>query len=265
MRLVTFGVGPEGPGRAGVRVGHRILDIEAASRVNGEPLPASVNALLAAGRGAMSRVQALARAAMTGARPFSHALHEERAVRLLPPVGDAGLVGHDGKIAWPAAAAPVACVPQVVAVIGRRGNAASPEEALDCLAGVTLLLALEGAGSTGPRANGLPGLGALGPEIVTMDEIADPRGLWLSCTVNGKERLRSSLHDPIGELPLLFGRASRQAPVEPGSLLRLGMPAAAAAEAAKAGKLLLEPGDVVECAIEGIATLRITVVAPGSS
>ena len=89
MRLVTYSVGPGGPARAGVRVGHRILDIEAGSRVKGEPLPASIKALLAAGRGALSRVQALAKAAATEARSFSQAMHEERAIRLLPPVPDA--------------------------------------------------------------------------------------------------------------------------------------------------------------------------------
>ena len=80
MRLVTYSVGPAGPARAGVRVGHRILDIETASRVKGEPLPASIKALLAAGRGAMSRVQALAKAATPGAglvlaRPARGARH----------------------------------------------------------------------------------------------------------------------------------------------------------------------------------------------
>ena len=89
MRLVTYSVGPDGPARAGVRVGHRVLDIEAASRVKGEPLPSTIKTLLAAGRGALSRVQALAKAATTEARSFSHAMHEERAIRLLPPVPDA--------------------------------------------------------------------------------------------------------------------------------------------------------------------------------
>ena len=41
MRLVTFTTANGAP-RIGVRVGHRVLDIEAASRVDGEPLPASM-------------------------------------------------------------------------------------------------------------------------------------------------------------------------------------------------------------------------------
>src|SRR4051812_33193370 len=55
MRLITFTAANAAP-RIGVRVGHRILDIEAASRVDGEPLPSTMRALLAQGRGALSRV-----------------------------------------------------------------------------------------------------------------------------------------------------------------------------------------------------------------
>ena len=62
MRLVTYS-GPLGAARTGVRVGHRILDIETASRVKGEPLPSNMRGLLQLGRGALSRVQALVRAA----------------------------------------------------------------------------------------------------------------------------------------------------------------------------------------------------------
>jgi 2-keto-4-pentenoate hydratase/2-oxohepta-3-ene-1,7-dioic acid hydratase in catechol pathway len=258
MRLVTYGVGPEGPGRAGVRVGHRVLDVEAASRVNGEPLPASLAALFSAGRGAMARVQSLVRAATTQAGSFSHALHEERAVRLMPPLGDAGLVGHDATIAWPAAAAPLACQPQLVFVVGRRGLAVSREEALDCVAGVTILIALDGGGSPDPAGKGLPGFGALGPEIVTMDEIADPWGLWLSCSVNGEELLRASLHDPVGEMTGLLERASRQAPIEPGDLFGAAVPGGGDA-------IRLEPGDTVECSIEGVASLRAMIAAPGGA
>lgn len=258
MRLVNFGAKPEGTARAGVRVGHRILDIESASRVNGEPLPSGIAALLAAGRGAMSRVQSLAKAAARQAGAFSHALHEERAVRLLPPVGDAGLVGHDATVAWPAAAAPLACAPQLVFVIGRRALAVPRHEALDCVAGITILVALDAAASPSASPRELPGLGVLGPEIVTMDEIADPWGLWLSCSVNGRERLRASLHDPVAGLPAMLEVASRQSPLEPGEAFRVG-------PAGTAPPLALEPGDTVECSLEGIAALRARVLAPGEN
>jgi len=287
MRLVTYSVGPAGTARAGVRVGHRILDIESASRVKGEPLPSSVKALLAAGRGAMSRVQALAKAATSGAGPFSHALHEERAVRLLPPVPDADrflrvgrdhrpqpdgragnahsaeaaqepaafvkigsrLVGQDAKVALPAGTARVDCEPELVFVIGRHALGVKKEDAMDYVAGVTIL-------------NDVPGFAPLGPEIVTMDEIADPYDLWMTCSVNGVERLRVNTRDQVGKLPDILEHYSRHGPLDPGDLFCAG--ATGGGAAGKAG-LVLGPGDAIESSIEGVATLRTLVAAPGES
>jgi hypothetical protein len=84
MRLVTFSPTASTAPRAGVRVGHRVLDIEAGSRVDGEPLPASMKMLLREGRGAFSRVQALAKAAQSTPGRFAGAMYEEGAVRFLP-------------------------------------------------------------------------------------------------------------------------------------------------------------------------------------
>ena len=136
MRLVTYSVGPAGPPRAGVRVGHRILDIEAASRVNGEPLPSSVKALLAAGRGALARVQALAKAATTEARPFTKDMFEERAIRFLPPVPDADrvLCMRRVDVAKGAPGEPAALLMPSSRLVGHNAKAALPEGAvgLDC-------------------------------------------------------------------------------------------------------------------------------------
>ena len=312
MRLVTYCVGPAGPARAGVRVGHRILDIEAASRVNGEPLPASVKALLAAGRGAMSRVQALVKAATTGAKSFSHALHEERAVRLLPPVPDADkflcvgknyrqhldelvksdllkeipqeptafvklnscLVGQDAKVARPAGIVRLDYEPELVFVIGRRALGVKKVDAMDYVAGVTILNDLTcrdlqkrevASGSRFWTAKNIPGFGPLGPEIVTMDEIADPYDLWMTCSVNGQERMRVNTRDQIWKLPDILEHFSRYIPLEPGDLFSTGAPGGVAVGKPNAAELFLKPGDVVECSIEGIATLRTTIVAPGEA
>jgi len=277
MRLVTYSVGPAWLARAGVRVGHRVLDIEAASRVKGEPLPSTVKALLAAGRGALSRVQALSKAAVTEARSFSHAMHEERAIRLLPPVPDAGrflcagpespatdppastrlpasLVGHDAKVARPRGAARLDCAPVLVFVVGRRGLGVTEADAMDHVAGITLLNDLRAGSGAAP-----PGFAPLGPEIVTMDELPDPHDLWVTCSVNGGERRRVNAADAFQRLPALLERFAREEALEPGDLLCAG-----SAEAAGAGPGL-EPGDVVECAVEGVATLRTTIVAPADS
>lgn len=312
MRLVTYCVGPAGPARAGVRVGHRILDIEAASRVKGEPLPSSMKALLAAGRGALSRVQALAKAAVSEARSFSQAMHEERAIRLLPPVPDADkflcvgknyrqhldelvkndllkeipqeptafvklnscLVGNDAKVVRPQGIVRLDYEPELVFVIGRRALGVKKIDAMDYVAGVTILNDLTcrdlqkkevASGSRFWTGKNIPGFGPLGPEIVTMDEIPDPYDLWMTCAVNGVERMRVSTRDQIWKLPDILEHFSRYIPIEPGDLFATGAPGGVAVGKPNAAELFLKPGDVVECGIEGIATLRTYIVGPGDA
>ena len=309
MRLVTYS-GPLGAARTGVRVGHRILDIETASRVKGEPLPSSMRALLQGGRGALSRVQALVRAAQSGGSGgMGVAMFEEKAVRLLPPVPDpdkflcvgknyrahleelkkhdlikempeevtgfvkvtSSLVGHDARVAKPALVERLDYEPELVFVIGRRalGVKASDEDAMDYAVGVTLLNDLTdrdmqkrevASGSRFWTSKNAPGFGPIGPEIVTMDEIEDPYDLWITCTVNGEERMRVNTRDQIWKLPQILEHFSRTIPLEPGDMFSTGAPGGVAVGKPDAESLYLKPGDVVECAIEGITTLRTTII-----
>jgi 2-keto-4-pentenoate hydratase/2-oxohepta-3-ene-1,7-dioic acid hydratase in catechol pathway len=285
MRLVTYCSPASGPPRAGVRVGHRVLDIEAASRVDGEPLPASIRLLLREGRGALARVQALAKAAQSTPGRFSSAMAEEGAIRFMPPVPDpdkllcvaatqpdiggfvklnASLVGHNAKVAKPAAVARLCCEPELVFVIGRRAlGVASDLEIEDYVAGVTLLNDLTdgdlhereaASGSRSWESKNAPGFGPLGPEIVTLDEVGDPYDLWLTCSVNGEERLRMNTREQPWRMEHVLAHFSRAGAVEPGDMFAIGAPASGAA-------CVLKPGDVVECAIEGVTTLRNTIVA----
>jgi len=308
MRLVTYTSGSNGTARAGVRVGHRILDIEGASRVNGEPLPSGMRALLGMGRGALSRVQALVRAAQTGAG-LGASMVEEKAVRFLPPVPDPDkflcvgknyrahleelkkhdlikempeevtgfvkilscLVGHDARVVKPAAVERLDYEPELVFVIGKRalGFNANEDDAMDYAVGVTLLNDLTdrdmqkrevASGSRFWTSKNAPGFGPVGPEIVTMDEIGDPYDLWLTCSVNGEERMRVNTGDQIWKLPQILEHFSRTMPIEPGDMFSTGAPGGVAVGKPNAQSLFLQPGDIVECSIEGITTLRTYIV-----
>ena len=310
MRLVTFSPLPEGYPRAGVRVGHRILDIEAGSRVDGEPLPRSMKELLRAGRGALSRVVALAKAAQSNAGRFSGAMYEEGAVRWLPPVPDpdkflcvgknyrahleelkkndlikempeevtgfvklqSSLVGHEAKVAKPAAVARLDYEPELVFVIGRRTSGfTDDDEWTDRVVGVTILNDLTdrdmqkrevASGSRFWTAKNAPGFGPVGPEIITLDEIEDAYDLWMVCTVNGEERMRVNTGDQIWKMDDILKHFSRTMVLEPGDMFSTGAPGGVAVGKPNAAELFLKPGDVVECGIEGLATLRTTIVAP---
>ena len=309
MRLVTFTSAGSAP-RVGVRVGHRVLDIEAGSRVNGEPLPSTMRALLREGRGAMSRVQALAKAAQSQAGRYSAAMFEERAIRFLPPVPDPDkflcvgknyrahleelkkhdlikempeevtgfvkltscLTGHDTKVVKPAAVARLDYEPELVFVIGKRAlGVKKTDDPWDYVAGVTVLNDLTdrdmqkrevASGSRFWTSKNAPGFGPVGPEIVTLDEIADPYDLWMVCTVNGEERMRVNTRDQIWKMNDILEHFSRTIPLEPGDCFSTGAPGGVAVGKANAEALFLKPGDVVECSIDGVTTLRNTIVAP---
>src|SRR5258706_3021859 len=176
MRLITY-FQQGGLPRIGVRVGHRVLDIEAASRVDGEPLPGTMKTLLQEGRGALSRVKALSKAAQTNSGRFAGAMVEERAIRFLPPVPDAdkllcvgknyrahleelkrndlinempeeptgcimlnsSLGGHNAKMAKPDGIPHLDYEPELVVVIGRRALGVGKEVAMYYAVGVTIL------------------------------------------------------------------------------------------------------------------------------
>ena len=312
MRLLTFRIrGVDAP-RIGVRVERRVLDLAAAAGVAGEaPPPSRMRDLLAAGRPAMKQVRKLWELAQVDRDGFGAALLDEREIRFLPPVPDADkflcvgknyrshleelrkndlltetpqeptafvklnscLVGHNAKVARPGGVTALDYEPELVFVIGRRALGAKKKDALDHVAGVTILNDLTdrdaqkrevASGSRFWTGKNIPGFGPLGPEIVTMDEIPDPYDLWMVCSVNGEQRMRVNTRDQIWKLPEILEHFSRHIPIEPGDMFSTGAPGGVAVGKANAAELFLKPGDVVECSIEGVATLRTTIVSPGA-
>jgi 5-carboxymethyl-2-hydroxymuconate isomerase/acylpyruvate hydrolase len=292
MRLLTFSTKDNPSPRVGLRQGKRILDLAS------HGFPTRMKDLLAAGRAALARVRALGEDWKEDPSRFS-AL-EEKDIRYLPPIPDADkflcvgknyrqhleelrrndlltetpqeptafvklnscLSGHGARVARPEGVVRLDYEPELVFVIGRRALGAKKAEALDYVAGVTILNDLTdrdlqkrevASGSRFWTGKNIPGFGPLGPEIVTLDEIRDPYDLWMTCSVNGEERMRVNTRDQIWKLPDILEHFSRFIPIEPGGVA-VGKPNAA--------ELFLKPGDVVECGIEGIATLRTHIVSP---
>jgi 2-keto-4-pentenoate hydratase/2-oxohepta-3-ene-1,7-dioic acid hydratase in catechol pathway len=313
VRLITFSVrGTDSP-RIGARVARQVLDLAAAAGVAGEPAPpVRMRNLLAAGDQAMKRVRELAAEAHADREGFAAALLDEREIRYLPPVPDADkflcagknyrthleelkrndlltenpqeptafvklnscLAGHNARVARPEGIVSLDYEPELVFVIGKRALAAKKKDALDYVAGVTILNDLTdrdaqkrevASGSRFWTSKNIPGFGPLGPEIVTMDEIPDPYDLWMVCTVNGEQRMRVNTRDQIWKLPDILEHFSRHIPIEPGDMFSTGAPGGVAVGKANAAELFLKPGDVVECSIEGLATLRTYIVSPGAA
>jgi 5-carboxymethyl-2-hydroxymuconate isomerase/acylpyruvate hydrolase len=186
---------------------------------------------------------------------------------------NACLTGHGAEVVRPEGVVRLDYEPELVFVIGERALGVKPADAWQHVAGVTILNDLTcrdlqqrevASGSRFWTAKNIPGFGPLGPEIITLDEIADPYDLWMTCAVNGEERMRVNTADQIWKLPDILAHFSRFIPIEPGDMFSTGAPGGVAVGKPNAADFFLKPGDVVECGIEGFATLRTTIVAPNA-
>ncbi len=181
------------------------------------------------------------------------------------------LSGHEWNVARPEGIVRFDYEPELVFVIGKHALGVKKAEAFGHVAGVTILNDLTcrdlqrrevASGSRFWTGKNIPGFGPLGPCIITMDEIRDPYDLWMTCTVNGEQRMRFNTRDQIWKLPDIIEHFSRYIPFEPGDMFATGTPGGTAIGKPNATELFLKPGDVVECGIEGMMTLRTHIVPP---
>jgi len=184
---------------------------------------------------------------------------------------NACLTGHDTDVVRPASVVHLDYEPELVFVIGEHAFQVREEEAFDYVAGITILNDLTcrdtqkrevASGSRFWTAKNAPGFGPLGPFVITMDEVPDPYDIWVTCRVNGEERMRVNTREQIWRLPQILAHFSRLVPFEPGDMFSTGAPGGVAVGKPNAESLFLKPGDVVECAFEDpIMVLRNRIVA----
>jgi len=72
--------------------------------------------------------------------------------------------------------------------------------------------------------------------------------IWLS--VNGTEKQRGDLSEMIWNVPEIISKLSQQVELAAGDIIMTGTPAGVAA---------LSPGDKIECGVDGIGTLKVTI------
>ncbi len=158
---------------------------------------------------------------------------------------------------------------ELAVVIGKTGRYISRERAYDYVAGYTILNDVSARDiqlAEAKYGNHMIGknmdtLSPMGPWIVLKDEVPDPMDLDLELCVNGEVRQRANTSTMIHDIPAMIERWS-WGTLEPGDVIATGTPAGVAL----GGKFpYLKVGDVMECVVERIGTLRNPVVADQSS
>jgi 2-keto-4-pentenoate hydratase/2-oxohepta-3-ene-1,7-dioic acid hydratase in catechol pathway len=97
-----------------------------------------------------------------------------------------------------------------------------------------------------------------GPCIVTADEIPDPQTLTLWLTLNGVEKQRSNTAQMLFKVDELIADICQGITLEPGDIIASGTPAGVGA--GMTPQEWMWPGDVVVACVEGIGTLRHSIV-----
>jgi 2-keto-4-pentenoate hydratase/2-oxohepta-3-ene-1,7-dioic acid hydratase in catechol pathway len=97
-----------------------------------------------------------------------------------------------------------------------------------------------------------------GPWIVTVDELTDPHRLGIRCFVNGETRQSSNTEHLIFDCYAQVEHLSQAMTLEPGDVMLTGTPGGVGAGCKP--PCWLKAGDVVEVQIDGIGSIRNTVV-----
>ena len=98
----------------------------------------------------------------------------------------------------------------------------------------------------------------MGPCIVTADEIPDPQVLELWLTLNGVEKQRSNTAHMLFKVDELIADLCQGITLEPGDIIASGTPAGVGA--GRSPQEWMWPGDVVVATVEGIGTLRHSII-----
>lgn len=151
---------------------------------------------------------------------------------------------------------------ELAVIIGKTAKNVRPQEAGDYIFGYTVLndvsaRLLQTEHKQWYFGKSLDGFTPMGPCIVTADEIAYPPALDISSTVNGEPRQSSNTANFITSITDWLAELTQGMTLLPGTIIATGTPAGVGMgfDPPK----FLKSGDVVECTIEKIGTLRSTV------
>lgn len=151
---------------------------------------------------------------------------------------------------------------ELAVIIGKGGKNISRENAMDHVYGYTVIndISARDCRRAGQWivSKGQDTFAPMGPVLVTRDEIADPHNLNLRLTVNGVEKQNSNTKFMLFNIEDLIHDLSTVFTLDTADIIATGTPAGVGA--GRSPQEFMWPGDVVEATVEGIGTIRNTIV-----
>jgi acylpyruvate hydrolase len=177
------------------------------------------------------------------------------------------LVAHGADVPLPPYSQKVDYEAEVAFVIGRRAKDVSEADAVEHIAGYTLLNDLSARDFQFKTPQWMPGKvfdgsAPCGPALVTPDEAGEPDAIEIALTLNGEEMQRSTTADLIHSIPATLAYLSMLMTLEPGDIVSTGTPAGVGS--VRQPRVWLKPGDDVEITSPTLGVLRNSMAAPVS-
>lgn len=295
MQLVSYRhkVGADERWRAGVEHAGLVADVASLWHENGHEV--TTRQVLAAGSATIKSVIEQARKLLEAGSESGGVL-QVAAIEIGPPVPDpdkiiciglnyadhaseAGLVqtdvplffakyrnsltGPTSPILLPRMSRQIDYEGELAVIIGARCKDVSEQEALQCVAGYTIMndvsaRDLQMRTSQYIAGKALDTFAPMGPGMVPASDIPDPQALMLTTRVNGQEVQHASTASMIFSVATIIAFLSSLMTLEPGDIIATGTPSGVGFK--RTPPLFLREGDVVEVEIEGIGQLRNPVV-----
>jgi len=176
------------------------------------------------------------------------------------------LAGHRQPIIRPKVSKQLDYEGELAVIIGKRGRHIPPADALDYIAGYSCFNDASVRDWQKHTKQATPGknffsTGALGPWLLTKDEIPNPHDLAIATRLNGAIMQNSRTSGMLFNIPTFMAYVSAILPLEPGDVLATGTPSGVGYS--RQPPVFLVPGDVVEVEIERVGTLINTIADEG--
>ena len=179
------------------------------------------------------------------------------------------VIGTDEDVTWPHYSSMLDFELEFGAFIGKPGRDIRKEDAHEHIFGYTIFndfsardeQTKEMLGQLGPgKGKDFDGANAMGPCLVTVDELPDPYDLTMVARVNGEEWGRGRSSEMAWRFSDCIAHVSRSETLHPGEFLGSGT---VGNGCGLEQMRFLSPGDTVELEVERIGTLRNRVVGRG--
>jgi 2-keto-4-pentenoate hydratase/2-oxohepta-3-ene-1,7-dioic acid hydratase in catechol pathway len=172
------------------------------------------------------------------------------------------LVGPDATVPIPAASEKVDFEAEVAFVVGRAAKDVSEADALEHVAGYTLLndLSARDLQFRGPQwmaGKVFDGSAPCGPALVTPDEAGPHDAIEFALDLNGERMQESSTADLIFSIPELLADLSTLMTLRPGDIVATGTPAGVGST--RKPRVWLKPGDELVVSSPTLGELRTMI------